>query len=197
MIKDAKEEITNILRIKSNPNASQKELLKARSALAKLNETPEDDKQINEEIKLNDYVEIKDLSLKGKVVSIKGQKITVMSLDGMRINTTLDKVILTDEPLLRNFKQANVDKLISDKMNVKMELNIIGEHVDDGIRLVSKYIDDASLKHFSSVRIIHGMGSGALRKAVWEYLAKCDFIKEYHYADSFSGGTGATIVIFK
>ncbi len=115
----------------------------------------------------------------------------------MRINTTLDKLSLTDEPIVRNHKSVNADELIKDKMNVKMELNIIGEHVDDGIRLVSKYLDDARLKHFSSVRIIHGMGSGALRKAVWEYLAKCDFVKEYHYGGTFDGGSGATIVIFK
>ncbi len=197
MINDAKEEITNILRIKSNPNASQVELIKARDALNKLNENSEDIDKTIEEIQINDYVEVKDLALQGKIVSIKGNKIGVITLGGMRVNTSLDKVQLIDKPVLRNFKQANVDELIKDKMNVKMELNIIGEHVDEGIRILSKYLDDASLKHFSSVRIIHGMGSGALRKAVWEYLAKCNFVKEYHYADSFTGGTGATIVIFK
>ncbi len=197
MLKKAEEEITNILRIKSNPNASQKDLLKARDSLRKLNEEEIEDNSFIEDIKLNDYVELKDLALIGKVVSIKGNKISVISLDGMRINTTLDKLSLTDEPIVRNHKSVNADELIKDKMNVKMELNIIGEHVDDGIRLVSKYLDDARLKHFSSVRIIHGMGSGALRKAVWEYLASCDFIKEYHYGGTFDGGSGATIVIFK
>ena len=197
MLKKAEEEITNILRIKSNPNVSQKELIKARDSLRKLNEEEIEDNSFIEDIKLNDYVELKDLALIGKVISIKGNKISVITLDGMRVNTTLDKLSLTEEPIVRNHKSVNADELIKDKMNVKMELNIIGEHVDDGIRLVSKYLDDARLKHFSSVRIIHGMGSGALRKAVWEYLAKCDFIKEYHYGGTFDGGSGATIVIFK
>ncbi len=197
MLKKAEEEITNILRIKSNPNVSQKELIKARDSLRKLNEEEIEDNSFIEDIKLNDYVELKDLALIGKVISIKGNKISVITLDGMRVNTTLDKLSLTEEPIVRNHKSVNADELIKDKMNVKMELNIIGEHVDDGIRLVSKYLDDVRLKHFSSVRIIHGMGSGALRKAVWEYLAKCDFIKEYHYGGTFDGGSGATIVIFK
>ena len=197
MLKKAEEEITNILRIKSNPNVSQKELIKARDSLRKLNEEEIEDNSFIEDIKLNDYVELKDLDLIGKVISIKGNKISVITLDGMRVNTTLDKLSLTEEPIVRNHKSVNADELIKDKMNVKMELNIIGEHVDDGIRLVSKYLDDARIKHFSSVRIIHGMGSGALRKAVWEYLAKCDFIKEYHYGGTFDGGSGATIVIFK
>ncbi len=196
MLKKAEEEITDILRIKSNPNASQRDLLKAREKLSQLSIIDEEDITL-EEIKLNDYVEVKDLAIKGKVVSIKGDKVTIISPDGMRVNTSLNKLTLSNEPLVLNYKQANVDELILDKMNVKMELNIIGEHVDDGIRIVSKYLDDARIKHFSSVRIIHGMGSGALRKAVWEYLSKCDFVKEYHYADTFTGGSGATIVIFK
>ena len=65
------------------------------------------------------------------------------------------------------------------------------------IPVVGKYLDDCRIKHFKQVRIIHGMGTGQLRTAIWAYLKKCDFIEEYHYGGYADGGSGATIVIFK
>lgn len=195
MLKEAEEEITNILRITSSSKLTQKELIEARNKLRKLNETDEIEEPID--IKLNDYVELKDLGLVGKVVAIKGDKVIIISVDGMRINTTLNKLCLSTKPIVKKYEINNVDELIKDKMNVKMELNIIGEHVDEGVSKVAKYLDDARLKHYSTVRIIHGSGSGALRKAVHEYLKTCSFVKEFHYGGYFDGGSGATIVSLK
>ena len=62
---------------------------------------------------------------------------------------------------------------------------------------VEKYLDDCRIKNFKQVRIIHGMGTGALRDAVHDYLDKCDFIDSYRYGDFSEGATGATVVIFK
>ena len=197
MLLKAREEITDILRIKSNPNASQKELLLERSRIDNLLNEEEEISVEKEDIKLNDYVELKDLAIVGRVTSLKGDKVNVISIDGMNIKTTLDNLALTNEPPHKIFSSYNVDELIKEKMDVKLELNIIGKHIDEGIEEVASYLDTARLKHFHTVRIIHGMGSGALRKAVHIYLDKCDFIEDYHYASSFDGGSGATIVILK
>ena len=116
----------------------------------------------------------------------------------MSFNTSLDKITHSNRPIINRFKaQNNIDEIATSKGDLKMELNIIGERVQDGIIILAKYLDDALLRGFPSVRIIHGMGSGALRKGVWDYLAKCDFVKEYHYGGQFDGGSGATIVTFK
>jgi DNA mismatch repair protein MutS2 len=53
------------------------------------------------------------------------------------------------------------------------------------------------LKHYKSVRIIHGFGSGALRSAVHNYLKTLSFVDNYHLAGPTDGGGGATIVNFK
>ena len=62
---------------------------------------------------------------------------------------------------------------------------------------VEKYLDDCLLKNFKVVRIIHGMGTGALRDAVRDYLDTCSFVESYRYGESFEGSTGATVVTLK
>ena len=54
-----------------------------------------------------------------------------------------------------------------------------------------------SQSHLTQVRIVHGMGTGALRKAVWDRLKKYNFIAKYEFAPSAQGGSGATIVTLK
>ena len=93
--------------------------------------------------------------------------------------------------------QTGVNHELQIKTDVKLELNIIGYHIDEGIEAVSKYLDECRTRHFKTVRIIHGMGSGQLRAAVHAYLKKCDFIEDFHYGSTYDGGTGATVVILK
>ena len=200
LLNNAEEEINKILRVIANPNTKQVDLIEAKKKIQAINNNlfKEEDNEVDESLKVNDYVEITSLGVVGKIISIKGNKIEVVSNDGMTFKTSLEKVARTNKPVQsRVFKNNNVDELIKLKTDVGLELNIIGLHVDEGIEKVSKYLDDARIKHYSSVRIIHGMGTGALRKAVHEYLAKCDFIKEYHYGGYYDGGTGATVVTFK
>lgn len=198
MLKDAEERINNILRILSDPNPKQKDLLEARKALRAMAEEDEPEEEPNDEvISLNDYVEVAGLGLTGRVISIKGNKVEILSNDGMSIKTSLDKLTKSEKLGPSKVMTSNVDDLVKIKTDVKLELNIIGYHVDEGIEALDKYLDDARLKHFSQVRIIHGMGSGALARAVHEYLKKCDFVKEFHYGGQYDGGMGATVVTLK
>ena len=198
MIKDAEDEITGILRVLSDPKAKQTDLIEARKKLQSLREDDAVEEEASDEpIALNDYVEIVNLGIIGRVVSIKGNRVELMSTDGMSVKTSLDKIRKSDAPIERKVSSSNIDDLIRLKTDIKLELNIIGYHVDEGIDAVAKYLDDVRLKHFAQVRIIHGMGSGALARAVHEYLSGCDFVKEYHYGGQFDGGMGATIVTLK
>ena len=184
-----------MLKVLSKPKHNQVELVTAKKDLDNLFKV---DVVQDETFLLGDNVEIPDLGIIGKIKAIKGKKVTIISPEGMSINTSLDKITHSNRPIINRFKtQNNIDEIATSKGDLKMELNIIGERVQDGIIILAKYLDDALLRGFPSVRIIHGMGSGALRKGVWDYLAKCDFVKEYHYGGQFDGGSGATIVTFK
>lgn len=198
MLKEAEKRINNILRILSDPNPKQKDLLEARKQLRAMAEEDEPEEEPSDEvIALNDYVEVAGLGLCGRVISIKGNKVEILSNDGMSIKTSLDKLTKSEKLGPSRVMTSNVDDLVKIKTDVKLELNIIGFHVDEGIEALDKYLDDARLKHFSQVRIIHGMGSGALARAVHEYLKKCDFVKEFHYGGQYDGGFGATVVTLK
>jgi len=77
------------------------------------------------------------------------------------------------------------------------ELNLIGNHVDEAIERTQKFLDDALLSELKSVRIIHGYGTGQLRRAVAEFLRTHPLVTSYGPAPDNQGGGGATIVELK
>lgn len=77
------------------------------------------------------------------------------------------------------------------------ELNLIGQTVDEALNLVDKYLDDAVLSQLAEVRLIHGHGTGRLRKAVEEMLSEHPHVLRYHPETQQRGGSGVTVVELK
>lgn len=197
MIDDAKKQINEILKVLNNPNAKAHELIEAKTKLTKLSEEPEEISE-NDEISVGDYAEVVGLEIVGKVTKINKEKVELITADGLSIKSTLNKLKKAwNIPEKSRKSGRNPDDIVFSKTNIKLELNIIGKHVDEAMEEVKKYLDDCLVKHFKQVRIIHGMGTGALRDAVRDYLDTCDFVDSYRYGESFEGATGATVVIFK
>jgi DNA mismatch repair protein MutS2 len=86
---------------------------------------------------------------------------------------------------------------MSKSYSVSPELNLLGKRVDEALAALDKYLDDAYLAHLSSVRIVHGKGTGALRSAVQNYLRKNKLVKAYRQGEFGEGDAGVTIVTFK
>lgn len=80
--------------------------------------------------------------------------------------------------------------------DVKSEINLIGKTTDEAMFELDKYIDDAYIAHIPIVRIIHGRGTGALKKAVQDFCRKSTIIKSYRLGDFDEGGDGVTVVTF-
>jgi DNA mismatch repair protein MutS2 len=74
------------------------------------------------------------------------------------------------------------------------QLNLIGMRTSDALRKLESFLDQAFLTNQQEVRIVHGIGSGALRKAVQEYLGSSQYCASFRQADPHHGGAGATIV---
>ena len=74
------------------------------------------------------------------------------------------------------------------------ELNLIGMRTADALRKLEEFLDTAFLTNRVEVRIVHGIGSGALRKAVTDYLATSPYCASFRAAEPHHGGAGATIV---
>lgn len=77
------------------------------------------------------------------------------------------------------------------------ELNVIGRRTDEAVDAVDKFLDEAYLHSYGQVRIIHGHGTGALRRAVADFLRNHPHVARYEQAPPQQGGAGATVVTLK
>jgi len=78
--------------------------------------------------------------------------------------------------------------------NSRSELNVIGQTTDEAVDAVDKFLDEASLASLSKVRIVHGHGTGALRRAIGDLLKGHPHVSRFLAAPPDQGGAGATLV---
>lgn len=160
-----------------------------------------DDQEIEEEqddtsLNIDDYVLISDNGISGKIIRLRGNQVTIITSEGLTVQTKLNRVKKIKKPSQKVVKKAPyVEPIISP--SIKTELNVIGLHVEEALEEVEKYLDNARLRHLKMVRIIHGSGTGALRTAIQEYLKKQSFVESYRLGNGNVGGVGATMVYLK
>ncbi|PYN82795.1 MAG: endonuclease MutS2 [Candidatus Rokuibacteriota bacterium] len=80
---------------------------------------------------------------------------------------------------------------------VASEILLLGQTTDEARDRVEKYLDDAFLAGLASVRLVHGKGSGALRKTVRDLLAGHPLVESFRDGEPSEGGTGATVAALK
>lgn len=83
------------------------------------------------------------------------------------------------------------------RSNAHSELDLRGQRYDEAMTNLDRYIDSVLLAGLDTVTIIHGIGTGAIRKGVWQYLRSSNHVKNFNYAPANEGGNGATIVQLK
>ena len=106
----------------------------------------------------------------------------------------LEKINVVKNNTKKTVKVNSVDSLAK---SVPMSANLIGMRVDEALIQLRNYLDAALLVRYPQVTIIHGFGTGALRKAVHEYLKTCKFVEEFKLGGFNEGGSGATLVKLK
>lgn len=193
MIEDAKRELDNIMKSLSGGDVKLHDVIALKKKVEELEEKNELE-TFKEDIKVNDHVSVPSLDLYGIVKRIKGNKATINSDSGISLEIDISRLHKVAKAEIRVVsKKKNITQV--DLKTVPIELNIIGLHVDEGKEKLIKYLDDCRLKHMSKVRIIHGFGSGALRKMVHTYLSTQKDLS-FQLADGYEGGGGATVVRF-
>jgi DNA mismatch repair protein MutS2 len=153
------------------------------------------------DFKIGDSVRVLSLNLTGTVSTLpnsKGELFVQMGI--LRSNVNMNDLELIDEPVITssNLSKTGAGKIkMSKSSSIRPEINLIGKTVDDALSELDKYLDDAYLSHMSQVRVVHGKGTGALRKAVHNYLKRLKYVKEYRLGAFGEGDSGVTIVEFK
>ena len=95
-------------------------------------------------------------------------------------------------------EKSGIGKIVSSKAkDISNELHLRGMTVDEALFETEKYLDDAYLAGLSIVRIIHGKGTGTLRKVITDLLKKHNFVASYRLGGYHEGGHGVTIVELK
>lgn len=179
----------------------RKKMEAARSGMSV--QTPKPHKQHKpSDFKLGESVKVLSMNLTGTVSSLpdsKGNVTVQMGILRSQVHIS-DLEIIEEKPsyLQKTSRQTGKGKVkMSKSLSVSPEINLLGKTVDEAIAELDKYLDDASLAHLSSVRIVHGKGTGALRSGIHNYLRRQKHIKSFRLGAFGEGDAGVTIAELK
>ena len=211
ILEDAKETADETMRNfhkfgKANISAAEmekeRERLRKKMAKTRSGMTPEPAKPKKQykpsDFKLGESVKVLSMNLTGSVVSLpdaKGNLDVQMGILRSKVNIS-DLEIIDEKPnyLQKTAKRTGKGKIKMNKsLTVATEINLLGKTVDEAVAELDKYLDDASLAHLSSVRIVHGKGTGALRQGIHKYLKRQKHVKSFRLGAFGEGDAGVTI----
>ncbi len=182
----------------------RKKMSKAEKQMAMKKTAAPAGKKLNpKDLHLGDAVKVLSMNLKGTVSSLpdaKGNLFVQMGI--MRSKVSISDLVLLDDPVITGpsitLTKTSTGKMkMSKSASVGIEINLLGKTVDEAVAELDKYLDDAYLAHLPSVRIVHGKGTGALRKGIHNYLRRVKYVADFRLAEFGEGDAGVTIVTFK
>jgi len=156
-------------------------------------------------IVVGDRVKLRSFGSVGIVDQIKDGEAEVR-VKALRFREKLEDLELVEAQALPRTEKGKLEKLrqsAGTEINLRVsqtdesELNVIGQTTDVAVDAVDKFLDEASLASLSQVRIIHGHGTGALRRAIADLLNGHPHVSRFRAAPPDQGGTGATLVELK
>jgi DNA mismatch repair protein MutS2 len=142
-----------------------------------------------------DRVVVGALGLEGIVQSVHDGTADV-DVRGKRLRAKIDDLrVVTPASAQTPRVRVNVD--LQPRSGSITELNLIGNTVDEALTRLEKFLDEAMISDSKSFRIVHGFGTGQLRRAVAEFLKGHALVAHYGPAPENQGGGGATVVELK
>jgi len=155
------------------------------------------------EIVVGDKVKLLSFGSVGVVDQIKDGYAEVR-VKALRFREKIENLELVEQQPTAKPAQSKLEKLrrssstevrlAETDQKVQSELNVIGQTTDQAVDAVDKFLDEASLASLSQVRIVHGHGTGALRRAIASFLGDHPHVARFAAAPPNQGGTGATLV---
>ena len=158
--------------------------------------------QIESKLKLTvgAKVRIKATQSFGEVLEINRTKV-LLAVGDMRMNVSVNQLELVSNkeykhkiPQRKPNNTVLFTNALEKKMHFRAHLDIRGKRVDEGVALLTNFIDDAITTNTGELKILHGTGTGALRNAVREYLGTVDLVASFKDEQLEMGGAGITVV---
>lgn len=180
-----------------NQDVKPHELNEAAKRLQQLEIIEEDQPQPEHVVfQIGDRVSIAHSHTQGEIIEINKDKVCVL-VNGLRVNTKKQDLRLEARNSPKKKLKEKGYQLSKTSTHFSTELNVIGMNVAEALPVVDKYLDNAILAKVFTVRLIHGNGTGALRKGIHQYLKKHAKVEAYRLGGQGEGGTGATVVTLK
>lgn len=198
IIHDAKEESLKLIEeIKnmSSENFKEHELIALKTKAKNLSVNDEQEEIFDEELHEGDYVYVKTYEKYGTISSIKKDKYYV-NLGQFAIEFKKNELSLAAKPEPKKKKEVRLSGY-NPASHATLSLDLRGKRVEEVKELMDSYLDQCALGNLKQVSIIHGFGTGAVRKAVQEYLKTSPYVKSYRYGGEGEGLNGVTVVYLK
>ncbi|HOB12373.1 MAG TPA: endonuclease MutS2 [Syntrophomonadaceae bacterium] len=194
---DAVQELKNLLKEKDQP-PKWHEVEQKRQRIRELHvEEPWPESSEGKEpvaIKPGDYVFIKNINQRGYVLEGPNPQGEVTVQVGiLKLNVSQEQLVPSQSPEEKNYQRVN-KSFLEKARTISKEIDVRGKLAEEAIHEIDKYLEDANLVGIDSVRIIHGKGTGALRKAVRSYLQNHRYVESFQDGAREEGGYGVTVV---
>lgn len=160
---------------------------------------------IARDIVAGDLVRLRAFGSIGIVDQVKGGEAQVR-VKSLRFREKIENLELVEESAPLKRQSGRFAKLrpsgstavqLSSEDKMRAELNLIGKRADEAVEAVDKFLDEAFLNGLSQLRIVHGHGTGTLRRAIAELLKDHPHVARFAGALQEQGGSGATLVELK
>ena len=201
-IEEKKEEMLEIYReFKDNTSLKQHELNellhsmdKSKNKVKLQRKLESQPKFNNSEIQVGDDVLVLSYNQRATVLEISGNTLQI-KMGAMKLNIKKKEVRkIESEPEIAK-RYVSTSSVSSKKVGI--DINVIGLNTEEAIREIENYMDKVILQGYDTFTIIHGLGSGILRKNIGEYLKNNRYVASYRTGGQNEGGMGATVVEMK
>ena len=148
----------------------------------------------NSEIRVGDDVLVLSYNQRATVLEISGNTLQI-KMGAMKLNIKKKEVRKIDSEPEVTTRYVSTSSVSSKKVGI--DINVIGLNTEEAIRKIEDYMDKVILQGYDTFTIIHGLGSGILRKNIGEYLKNNRYVASYRTGGQNEGGMGATVVEMK
>ena len=145
-------------------------------------------------VEIGSRVAVGALGVEGTVIALHGTRAEI-DVRGKRVRAALTDLLAIESAPTASKVGVNVN--FQPRQGLLSELNVIGSTADDALTRLEKFLDESISTDLLELRIVHGHGTGTLRRAVAEFLKHHPLVERFEAAPQNQGGSGATIAYLK